>query len=71
MPYEADLRRIEDIVAALEHDDLDLDQALALFNEGVQRLKSAAATLAEAEGQVRVLTEDEDGGFALAKLTAG
>ena len=36
-----DLRRLEEIVRRLESDDGDLDQALALFEEGVARLRGA------------------------------
>ena len=65
MSYEADLGRIESIIAELERDDLDLDRALQLFEEGVERLRSAAGSLAEVEGRVRLLVEQADGSFAL------
>jgi len=39
-----DLRRLEEIVRRLESNDGDLDQALALFEEGVARLRSARAS---------------------------
>ncbi len=69
MSYEADLGRIESIIAELERDDLDLDRALQLFEEGVERLRSAAASLAEVEGRVRLLVEQADGSFALGDAT--
>ncbi|MBX3145523.1 MAG: exodeoxyribonuclease VII small subunit [Gemmatimonadales bacterium] len=57
-PLSADLDRLEQIVNALERDDLDLDGALALFEEGVGRLRAAKERLAEAEAKVeRVLTD--------------
>jgi len=68
MSYESDLLRIESIVSELERDDLDLDRALALFQEGVERLRTAAASLAHVEGQVRLLLEQADGDFSLADL---
>jgi exodeoxyribonuclease VII small subunit len=64
--YEEDLARIESIVAELERDDVALDRALALFEEGVERLRSAAQALERAEGQVRLLVERDDGSFELA-----
>jgi exodeoxyribonuclease VII small subunit len=64
--YEEDLARIEQIVAELERDDVELERALALFEEGVERLRSAARTLERAEGQVRLLVERGDGSFELA-----
>jgi exodeoxyribonuclease VII small subunit len=68
MSYEADLERIESIVAELEQDDLELDRALVLFQEGVERLRSAAAALAEVEAHVKLLSERADGGFELSDL---
>lgn len=64
--YEEDLTRIENIVAELERDDVELERALALFEEGVERLRSAAKALEQAEGQVRLLVERGDGSFDLA-----
>jgi exodeoxyribonuclease VII small subunit len=65
MPYETDLARVEAIVAELEREDLELDRALDLFEEGVERLRAAAAALERAEGTVRLLVERADGTFAL------
>lgn len=64
--YEEDLARIECIVAELESDDVELERALALFEEGVERLRSASKALEQAEGQVRLLVERGDGSFELA-----
>jgi exodeoxyribonuclease VII small subunit len=57
----AELDRLEQIVRALEADDLDLDAALRLFEEGVARLRSARARLATAQLRVRGVLEDADG----------
>ncbi|HEU4584561.1 MAG TPA: exodeoxyribonuclease VII small subunit [Gemmatimonadaceae bacterium] len=64
--YEEDLARIESIVEELERDDLELERALALFEEGVERLRNASKALERAEGKVRLLVERSDGGFELA-----
>ncbi len=69
MSYEADLDRIESIVTELEREDLELDRALRLFEEGVERLRSAAAALADAEGRLRLLVERADGSFVLGDIT--
>ena len=66
--YEDDLARIEVIVSELERDDLELERALALFEEGVERLRSAAGALERVEGQVRLLVERGDGSFDLADI---
>jgi exodeoxyribonuclease VII small subunit len=58
-----DLKRLEEIVRRLEDDELALESALQLFEEGVGRLKSAKERLAAAETRVmQVLHEfSEDG----------
>lgn len=66
MSYEEDLARIERIIEELERDDVELERALALFEEGVERLRSASKALENVEGQVRLLVERSDGSFELA-----
>lgn len=59
---QADLARLEAIVRALEAQDVDLDQALALFEEGVGRLRDARERLAAAELKLKQLREAAGGG---------
>jgi exodeoxyribonuclease VII small subunit len=66
MSYETDLVRIENIVGELERSEIPLDDALRLFEEGIERLRTAQAALMQAEARVRKLIEDSDGGFSLA-----
>ena len=66
MSYETDLARIENIVGELERSEIPLDDALRLFEEGIERLRTAQASLVQAEARVRKLIEDSDGGFSLA-----
>ena len=68
MSFDSDLARLEAIVAELEHNDLPLDRALKLFEEGVARLRSASAQLTQAEAQVQQLLEEPDGTFRLDPL---
>ena len=56
-----ELDRLEQIVRALEADDLDLDAALALFEEGVARLRGARERLAAAQLRVRSVLAEADG----------
>lgn len=58
---QEDLARLDAIVRALEVNDLDLDKALALFEEGVERLRSARERLSAAELRLRQLREAADG----------
>jgi len=66
MSYETDLVRIENIVEELESSELPLDDALRLFEEGIERLRTASAALSQVEARVRKLIEESDGGFSLA-----
>lgn len=58
---QSDLERLEQIVKALETEDVDLDKALALFEEGVGRLREARKRLGDAELRLRQLREAADG----------
>ena len=58
---QGDLKRLEEIVHALEQDDLDLDRALALFEAGVGRLREARKRLDDAELRLRQLRESDVG----------
>ena len=62
----SDLRRLEEIVRSLEADDTDLDRALALFEEGIGRLRAARERLAEAEAKVQRVLEDAEGQLRVA-----
>jgi exodeoxyribonuclease VII small subunit len=59
---DQDLRRLEEIVRTLEDDDLALESALHLFEEGVGRLKAAQARLGEAETRVMQVLKDAETG---------
>ena len=66
--FSHDLERLEAIVEALESQDLDLDQALALFEEGVTRLRAARERLATAEARVRQILADQAGNLRVEDL---
>ena len=59
--FGAELTELEAIVRRLEGEDLDLDEALRLFEEGVQRLRRAREQLALAEVRVRQVLADRGG----------
>jgi len=61
--FEDHLARLEQIAAELERSDVPLERALALFEEGIARLRAATETLTVAEGKVRMLVEKRDGTF--------
>ena len=59
--FQREIGRLEEIVRSLEANDLDLDQALHLFEEGVGRLKTARRLLGESEITVKQVLEEADG----------
>ena len=69
--HEARLARLEAIVAALERDDLELEQALALFEEGIQHIRHARELLRQAELRVEQLQVEEDGTVVIEPMDRG
>jgi exodeoxyribonuclease VII small subunit len=65
-----DLARLEDIVRRLEADDVELDAALALFEEGVARLRAARDRLAAADLKVQAVIEEAGGELRLKDMDA-
>jgi exodeoxyribonuclease VII small subunit len=59
--FARDLERLEQIVRRLEAEELDLDDALRLFEEGVGRLRAARERLEAAELRVRQVLADQAG----------
>lgn len=53
------MERLEAIVRRLEAEDLSLDEALKLFEEGVERLRAAREQLTQAELKVKKVLEIE------------
>ncbi len=56
-----ELARLEEIVRRLEADDVELDAALALFEEGVARLRVARERLVAAELKVQTVLDQAGG----------
>lgn len=68
MSYEKQLQRLEEIVTALEGDALPLNDALRLFEEGIELLRLASDELTRAEGKVQLLSERAEGIFEIRDL---
>jgi exodeoxyribonuclease VII small subunit len=65
LTFEAAMSELESIVDALENEDLDLDEALALFERGVSRLRTASHLLDAARGRVEELIEVAGGSWEI------
>ena len=66
---ETRLTRLEEILARMESEEVELDEALRLFEEGVGHVREAERVLAETElrveellasGETRDMTEEDD-----------
>lgn len=66
--FEKNLRRLDEIMAALEGEQVGLDASLKLFEEGIELLRSASAELDKAETKVQLLLERSEGGFELREM---
>jgi exodeoxyribonuclease VII small subunit len=53
--FEISLKELEEIVHQLETEDLPLEKALALFEQGTSLSKTCSKTLDEAEKKIEVL----------------
>ncbi len=58
--FRTELERLETIVRSLEDADVDLDEALELFREGVDRLKNARRLLRDTELVVKKVVNKAD-----------
>lgn len=61
MSFGTELERLEAIVRNLEDSEVDLDEALKLFQEGVKRLKNARKLLQDTELTVKKVIDAADG----------
>lgn len=67
MPFERAIERLDAIVKRLETQTPSLEEALALYEEGVILTKFCSCKLEEAEKKVAVLTE-KNGSLSLQSL---
>ena len=59
--FAQQIERLEEIVRRLESQDLDLDESLKLFEEGVERLRAVRERLSAAEAKVKQVLADHAG----------
>ncbi|MFL5478917.1 MAG: exodeoxyribonuclease VII small subunit [Gemmatimonadaceae bacterium] len=68
MNFEKSLHRLDEIMSALDGEQVGLDASLKLFEEGVELLRQASAELDKAETRVQLLIERTEGGFELREM---
>jgi exodeoxyribonuclease VII small subunit len=59
--FEQSLARLEEVVRKLESANLPLDQAMKLFEEGMQLSRDCQAQLEQAEARVEILLKKAGG----------
>lgn len=59
--FEDNMKRLEQIVRAMERGDVPLDDSLKLFQEGTELVRNCRNMLNEAELQVKIITASDDG----------
>jgi len=59
--FEVSLKRLEEIVGQLEGNQLDLEQSLEIFEEGVKLVRFCAGRLDAAERRIEILLADKAG----------
>ncbi len=65
MEFEKKLSRLEEIVKKMETGDLQLEDSLTLFEEGVRLSKDCQVQLSQAEQKVKMLTKIDETGAAV------
>lgn len=63
--FEASLARLEEVVRRLESQDVPLEEAMRLFEEGVALARACSQRLNDAENKIELLIEREDGSYGL------
>jgi exodeoxyribonuclease VII small subunit len=68
LPLGARIQRLQRIVAELDRDDIELEDALRLFEEGVAHLRAAETLVAQTELRIERLLEEEDGNVRVQRI---
>lgn len=63
--FEHNLKRLAEIVSTLEQGEVSLDEALKMYEEGIQISKLCLNKLTQAELKLKRLSKDADGNFEL------
>ena len=61
--YEGKLKRLEEVLADMENNEVTLDEAIKKYEEGMKLYSELYKTLQEAEGKINILTENGEESF--------
>ena len=59
--FEENMKRLEQIVRAMDQGDVPLEESLKLFQEGTELVRSCGKLLDDAELQVKIVMAGADG----------
>lgn len=59
--FEQALKRLEEIVETLESGNISLEEALSIYQEGINLRKLCSGILEEAEGKVMAIMNKDEG----------
>ncbi len=71
MKLEEAMRRLDEVVAALDSEQTDLERALALYEEGVRLVRVCRERLDDADRTIRMLKLNSDGEVCEAEMQVG
>lgn len=58
--YEETLAKLQDVLTELEENDLNLDQSMKAYEDGVKLVNKLYKTLNTLEGKISVIKNDEE-----------
>ncbi len=62
LDFESGMKRLQEVVEALEGQELTLEEAVSLFEEGMELSKRCAQILDKAEKRIKLLIKDQETG---------
>ena len=68
---EASMVRLEEIVSEMENEQLPLDKALKLYEEGVKIVKKCSDELESAKRKIKILQQGKDGEIEIVDVPEG
>ncbi len=60
LPFEEAMQQLEVVASKLEKGDLNLDESVTIFEEGMKLSKQCSELLENAEKRITILLKDED-----------
>lgn len=61
--FETALASLEEVISELEKDDLSLERALTIFEQGIKLMRICDSHLKNAQGKMKELLKGENGEF--------